>query len=584
MRSIAIAASLLAFGSIGLAQTTHYLDCGRAGSAGDSLRPETAWNSLDEANAFVFQPGDRLLLRRGSQCNGMLEPKGSGSALAAITLGAYGEGPLPVIVGGRQQAGLQLLNQQYWEIENLEIMGGSPYGLHIGADSASIRHLRLRNLVIHHVTGDPAVKESGLIVVAPAANSTAEISDVLIDGVTVYDSTQWAGILVVGASYDEQKHRYGDGITIRNSIVHDVAGDGILLESARHGLIEHNVAWNTGMQDTETIGTPNAIWEWMCIDCRVAWNEGFFSDSPGVDGGVFDIDYGNVDNIVEHNFAHDSQGYCAAIFGAEGKAGDSIHSVVRDNTCIHNGRSPRLARRQGAIFVNTWHHGRLNGIEIERNTILWEPPLNAPAIHADAEFFGDLPNRIADNRILLAAGSAMQASPAIETHANRVCTLQGNKSCTCASLGQPAKVAHNAKPLPQRVASFGHGWRLVTAVAPNSAQDESRSRVVLLESMIQQFVSLGLQGVLWPHEAISPTEAERLRADWHLSPRIAIAMAAEWKAIFSDRPSIFLLTPDGSVAAAWQAPVDAAQVWLELERQLGTPAGMQPTHLCGNLK
>lgn len=548
------------------------------------MHPETAWNSLDVANSFVFQPGDRLLLRRGSQCKGMLEPKGSGSALAAITLNAYGEGPLPVIMGGTQKAGLQLLNQQYWEIENLEIMGGSPYGLHISADSVSIRHLRLRNLVIHHVTGDPAVKESGLLVVAPAASSTAEISDVLIDGVTVYDTTQWAGILVAGASYDEQKHRYGDGITIRNSIVHDVAGDGILLESVRHGLIEHNVAWNTGMQETETIGTPNAIWEWMCIDCRVAWNEGFFSDSPGVDGGVFDIDYGNVDNTVEHNFAHDSQGYCAAIFGAEGKAGDSIHSVVRDNTCLHNGRSPRLARRQGAIFVNTWHHGRLNGIEIERNTILWEPSLNAPAIHADAEFFGDLPNRIADNRILLAAGSAMQAPPSIETRANRVCRFEGNNSCTCESLGLPSKAALNPKPLPRRLASFGHGWRLVTAVASSNVQDQSRSRVVLLESMMQQFGSLGLQGELWPYEAISPAEAERLSTDWHLSPQIAVATAAERDTFSSEGPSIFLLTPDGSVAAAWQAPADAAQVWLELERRLGTPAGMLPTRDCSNLK
>lgn len=583
MRQLAIAACLLALCRVASGQTTHYLDCGRTGGAGDSLRPETSWISVDQANGFVLGPGDKLLLRRGSRCNGMLEPKGSGSAQAAITLGAYGEGQLPVIVGGNRQAGVQLTNQQYWEIENLEIIGGSLYGLHIGTDSSPIRHLHLRNLVIHEVTGDPATKDSGLLVVAPKANATGTIGDVLIDGVTVYDTTQWAGILVAGASYNEQRHEYGDGITIRNSIVHDVAGDGILLESARHGLIEHNVAWNTGMQETETIGTPNAIWEWMCIDCRVSWNEGFLSDSPGVDGGVFDIDYGNVDNVVEHNFGHDSQGYCAAIFGAESAAGDSIHSVLRDNTCLHNGRSPRLARRQGAIFVNTWHHGRLNGVEIEHNTILWEPPLDAPAIHADAEFFGAFPNRIADNRIVLIAGTALQASAAIETRANRVCSPREKDFCACwtESFSRPPTAAQDAKPLPQPLTSFEEGWRLAATVAPNNAADESRSRVVLLESMMRQFGSRGLRGVLWPQEALSPAESDRLRADWHLSPRIAIAPAATQKTGSSDPPKIVLLAPDGSTQVAWQASVDSAQIWLELERRIGTPFGMQPTPFCG---
>ncbi|MDR3725122.1 MAG: right-handed parallel beta-helix repeat-containing protein [Terracidiphilus sp.] len=584
MRQIVIAVCLLALCRIAPAQTTHYLDCNRTAGAGDSLRPESAWNSVSQANTFIFQPGDKLLLRRGSQCNGMLEPKGSGSAQTAIILSAYGDGPLPVINGGKQKAGLQLLNQQYWDIQNLEIVGGSPYGLHIATDSSSIRHLHLRNLVVHNVQGEPTTKESGLLVVAPSANATGTIGDVFIDGVTAYDTTQWAGILVSGASYDQQNHRYGDGITIRNSIVHDVAGDGILLASARHGLIEHNVAWNTGMQETETIGTPNAIWEWMCVDCSVAWNEGFFSDSPGVDGGVFDIDYGNINNIVEHNFAHDSQGYCAAIFGADGSAGDSINSIVRDNTCLHNGRSPRLARRQGAIFVKTWHQGRLNGIEIARNTILWEPPLDAPAIHAIADFFGTLPNRIVDNRILLRAGSALQTSPSIETGANRICASPEKDFCTCwtEALHLAERTAHDAKPLPRQLSSFGHGWRLATTIPSNTAQNDSRSRVVLLESMMQQFGNLGLQGVLWPLKNLSQTEVERLRTDWHLSPRIAIALVAAHKPLSSD--PIYLLAPDGTVTASWQATVDAAQIWLELELRLGTPAGMQSNRYCESRK
>lgn len=588
MKLSTIAAVWFVLSGTGFAQSVHYLDCSRPGG-GDSLRPESAWGNIEQANAYVFRPGDRLLLHRGSRCEGMLAPKGSGAEQAPIQIGAYGEGSLPIVDGRKQRAGLQLFNQEFWDVEDLEIVGGDPYGVHIGADRVSIRHIHLRDLVIHGVTGEPKVKESGLLVVAPAQNSTATIGNVLVDGVTAYDTTQWAGILVAGASYNENKRSYGDGVTIRNSVVHDVAGDGILLETTRHGLIEHNVAWDTGMQETETIGTPNAIWEWMCADCRVAWNEGFFSDSPGVDGGVFDIDYGNTDNIVEHNFAHDSQGYCAAIFGAEGRRGDSVHSIVRENTCLHNGRSPRLALRQGAIFLKTWHGGQLNGIEVTHNTILWEPPLDAPAIRANAEFFGDLPNRIQDNRILLAAGSAIDASPAVHTADNSVCGPRSE--ATAPGIGAATDMCSCWKPWRDPWAKDTHvalkpdvglefaGWRLATTISTNDAHQAARAEVVLLESMVHQFDSLGLKGVLWPQAAIAASERTTLRADWNLSSHIEIA-AGTLSDAQTQHGGVFLVNPEGAIVARWQAPVDTAQVWLELQHLLGTPVGMQSVPWC----
>jgi hypothetical protein len=47
---------------------------------------------------------------------------------------------------------------------------------------------------------------------------------------------------------------------------------------------------------------------------------------------------------------------------------------------------------------------------------------------------------------------------------------------------------------------------------------------------------------------------------------------------------IYLLAPDGSTQATWQAPVDSAQIWLELERRIGSPLGMQSTPFCGSRK
>lgn len=571
MRRAAIFTVLCAAGALSVAQTTHYLDCSVSVS-GDSLRPDSAWNSIEQANAVILQPGDRLLLRRGSACDGELAPQGSGTPASPILLGTYGAGSLPVIHGGSHPAGLALFNQQYWEIEDLEIVGGSPYGIHISGNLPELTHFRLRNLVVHDVPGIPVTKESGLIVIAPEPKAPTHLNDIVVDGVTVYNTSQWSGIIISGAVFNDQEHAYGEHVEVRNSVIHDVAGDGVLLASLKHAVLERNVAWNTGMQETESIGTPNALWQWMCVDCRVAWNEGFFSDSPGVDGGVYDIDFGDIENVVEHNFAHDSQGYCVSVFGAEGHGGDSINSIVRHNTCLHNARSPRLARRQGAVYVNTWKGGRLNGVRIEDNTILWTPPLDAPAIHIDADFFGDMPNRVAGNTIFLEAGTAMLAPPQVQISGNRVidsASLSTKDFCTGWSVLQPV-VATAASTL---------GWRLVALLSPSDAGNIARGLSVTLASLAYQFRDRDLHTVLWLRDAPTREAIDKTRIAWHLRPSLEVA-ASRLSSDTTDGPALVLLTPAGDVAAQWSAPVDPAVVWLAVAARLGTPVGMQSMPFC----
>ncbi len=620
------------------AQTVHYLDCAAGADAADSLTPQTAWRTVAKASAYTYRPGDRLLLRRGSRCEGMLEPHGSGTNEASIHLGAYGHGALPVIAGGSQPAGVQLQNQQYWEIENLEIIGGSPYGLHIGGTEAVLRHFRITNVVVHDVSGEPLSKNTGLVVIAPDANALTRIDDVIVDGVTAYRTSQWAGIIVNGAGMDSSDvHSRGQNIEIRNSLVHDVGGDGILLASVAHGVLEHNIAWNTGMQETETIGTPNAIWEWRCSDCRVAYNEGYFSDSPGVDGGVFDVDYGNDNNRVEYNFGHDSQGYCVAVFGAEGGGDNSIKSTIRHNTCIHNGRSPRLAKRQGAIFLTTWHGGKLNGVEIENNTVVWDPPLDTPAFRSMAEFTGDLPNRMTGNTILAVSGSFTSSKAGMQFAGNRYCAPRAasaqfffagtnysdpqtqrsprdqdtatasapesdptaNKSlelCDCQRewLAKSAGTASSSKEsesvgLSDSLFSQTNRWVLLANLAPDGEQAEtSRGQLVLIESMMHQFSNLGLGSIVVPAHALSADQLEAWKNDWNFDPKVHIdASPGEGlrKAFaLSNANQLLLISPSGKIAARWAYPVPPAEVWLQLQTRLGTPAGMQAMPVCTNVQ
>lgn len=628
---------VLPTGFCAFGQSNHYLDCTAGHDAADSLTPQTAWRSVAKADSFIYQPGDSLLLRRGSRCEGMLWPKGSGTKLAPIHLGAYGQGALPVIVGGAESAGLRLSDQQYWEIENLEVVGGSPYGIHIGGTAPVMRHFRITNVVVHDVPGTPLTKDSGLVVIAPDEKARSRIDDVIVDGVTAYETSEWAGIIVSGAGFDSANGQgRGEHIEIRNSMVHDVAGDGILLARVSHGVLEHNVAWYTGMQEKETIGTPNAIWEWMCRDCRVEYNEGYFTDSPGVDGGVFDIDYGDENNLLQHNFGHDSQGYCIPVFGADGTTGNSIHSEIRQNTCIHNGRSPRLSKRQGAIFLYTWNGGKLDGVEIMDNTVVWDPPVRVPAFQSTAEFTGNLPNRFADNVVVAASGSFVSSKSSIQFSGNRYCaakrippplpTLAGSdvnsaapvagdsssfaesdpaankpdELCGCLSkllqrTAQPDVRPSAAGPgmqpgfnaLPGGVHVLPGQWVLGAMLAPpgDPTAGASRSQLVLIESMMNQFANRGLRSIVVPSRSMSQDELQQWRTNWNFDPAVQIDATNASGLRKANSPTavpLLLISPSGKIVASWQYPVAPADVWLQIQSHLGTPAGTQQMPTCQN--
>ncbi len=385
------------------AAETYYVDCASGSDIAAGSSPESAWRSLEKVSATTFGPGDSILLRRGTRCSGALWPRGSGEEGRPVRLGAYGSGPLPVIDAEGAEAAVRLFDQRHWELENLEITGGSRYGIFISGSSGTIRHFRLRNLVVHGVTGTVKEKASGLVVIR--APGEVQLEDVEIDGVTAYDTTQWAGIIVQGGSRENRARN----VTVRNSIVHDVYGDGIILFQVENGLIEKSAAWLTGLQPVQTIGTPNGIWTWRCRRCTVQLTEGFFIDSPGVDGGVYDIDWGNDDNIVQYNYGHDSMGYCASVFGASNEV--TTNSIVRYNVCVNNGRSPKLAKRQGDIYLSTWQGGALDGVLIHNNTIYWNPPLDVPAVQMDqARFTGSRLNLFANNVIYSAVPSLIHSS------------------------------------------------------------------------------------------------------------------------------------------------------------------------------
>jgi len=383
--------------------TAYYVDCTDGDDAADGTSPASAWRSIARANSATLTPGDALLFRRGTVCSGALQPQGSGTDGAPITLGAYGRGPWPVIDGQDSRAALRLYNQEYWRIQHLEVTGGTMFGILVtGSDTAGVlHHFRLTDLVVHDVHGGPLEdKVSGLVVFLSGGGNHV-FHDVVIDGVTAYNTNQWAGIEVNGGPWpiNPDDPLFSSGIVVRNSTVYNVYGDGIVLWYVQDGLIEHSVAYDTGQQPPpQTVGTPSAIWTWACHRCTVQFNEAYRSDSPERDGGCYDIDWATADNTYQYNYGHECQGYCQSVFGASNFT--TVNAIVRYNVCANNGRDPSLASSQGEIFFSTWNGGYLDGVRVYNNTIYWNPAFEAaPALLNHASFRGSRPNIFANNLI-----------------------------------------------------------------------------------------------------------------------------------------------------------------------------------------
>lgn len=96
----------------------------------------------------------------------------------------------------------------------------------------------------------------------------------------------------------------GSNVTVQNSTAHDIYGDDILIAELNHGLLQSNAVYKSGLCPDCSGSTPVGLWEWYCHTCTVQNNESYANQSWGGDGGDFDIDYFNENNVVQYNYGH----------------------------------------------------------------------------------------------------------------------------------------------------------------------------------------------------------------------------------------------------------------------------------------
>jgi len=285
------------------ADRTFYVDAGRGDDAQSGLRPDRAWRTLHRVEAERLQPGDAVLLNRGGRWEGGVAPNGNGTREHPVTLGAYGEGPRPVIDGIHRNA-VALRDASHWVVRDLALTSDPAYGRSGFQAIATRRGQRPSDLRVLNVV---AFDNGG-----PGINIAYEGEGNGYDGVLVENCLAFCnggeGINVYG-----RDRRGCRNVVIRRCTAYENRGNpgaGLIISLGENGLIERCRAYNNVCIN---------IWTWNARNVTIRRCEAFRGHER--DAGGFDLDYGTEGCTIEYCYAHHDEGPGFLLMGS-GRATD----------------------------------------------------------------------------------------------------------------------------------------------------------------------------------------------------------------------------------------------------------------------
>ena len=231
---------------------THaYVDCAAAKDGkGTQASP---YNTLADVNRLSLMSGDSIDFKRGTTCQGVLSPSGSGDASDPVQIGAYGAGTtLPVINASGAAASVKLANQHDIAVSGLALSGGQD-GVDVTAtDYGPMSGIGLRDLDISGV-------KDGIVLQALGSASPSALDDVVvgsnhIDGVSgdaISLTSNWCRRPDVAPDWHPSctgAWDPGRGLRVRDNILDDIGGSGIDVAVTQGASIDQN--WLEGFGGT----------------------------------------------------------------------------------------------------------------------------------------------------------------------------------------------------------------------------------------------------------------------------------------------------------------------------------------------
>jgi hypothetical protein len=332
----------------GQARNGFYVDAINGNDAHTGRSPKQAWKTLAKVNAHVFEPGDQLLFKAGTEQVGQLKIQGAGAKGRLITIDRYGKGPKPRIsANGLHQAALLLYNTQYIAVNNLDISNkgesrqAKRYGVQVEiADFGTAHEISLRHLDVHDVNGSLVKQQgggAGIIFINGGRQTPSRFDQILVEDCTL-KRCERNGILING-NWQRRNWFPSLGVVIRRNLLEGVPGDGIVPTGCDGALIEYNV-----MRDCPRLlprGEAAAgIWPWSSDNTLIQYNEVGDHKAPW-DAQGFDADWNCRNTIIQYNYSHDNEGgfllVCNDGSAQPANSIGTVGSIIRYNVSINDG-------------------------------------------------------------------------------------------------------------------------------------------------------------------------------------------------------------------------------------------------------
>ena len=291
--------------------TTYYVDSKGGNDSNEGTSEGKAFQTLDKVNTLDLEPGDTVLLKKGS----VFEDKAlkftkedSGTAEAPVKISTYGEGSRPQINTnghglwelnygtpldnqnhkwkGTVSSSILIEDAEYLEIEGLELTNNrnsatdtekdkaynDAYAMDrtgvagVAKDNGTVDHIVLNDLYIHNVTGNVYNKHmtnGGIYFIVEKPTNEGETgiaryNDIQIRNCSLDTVNRW-GIAVgytyqwrqftTGALSDATMAKYASSnVVIENNYLNHVGGDAITTMYLDRPLVQYNVSENAAEQ------------------------------------------------------------------------------------------------------------------------------------------------------------------------------------------------------------------------------------------------------------------------------------------------------------------------------------------------
>lgn len=349
--------------AISLVAETYHIDSVAGNDDNRGTAKESPWATLENIRTGKFKAGDEVLLRRGSTFRGSIVLKNlKGTRQDPFVIGAYGDGPAPVINADAHVAGVHLQDCEFVFVKDLEIhadagnRADSPkfsraHGVWIQAtEGGSFANITLSNLYIHDIFPSQPRSHEGI-------RSTTYLGNgVTVDG----NGSDCRNVLVKNCriettGFKAVEMKRAINLQVIDNVMRNIGGPAIQPGRVNHLIVRGNTVEGSGSSsDPRMHGRGSGIWPWTCNDVLIERNRFMHARGPGDSCGVH-IDFNCRDVIVQYNFSYDNEGGFIEVLG------NNYNCTYRYNISVNDGfreKGKNGAFQEGKILWTSGYVGR----------------------------------------------------------------------------------------------------------------------------------------------------------------------------------------------------------------------------------